>query len=236
LSAFSSSKPDPSWTSLLLGTKDQTWFQNFLSSSGFSGTLATILSFLLYYVYLKIVQKDPRTLWAFLKDNSANILSKIPGLSKVPFLSSFISGEVSKIHVPKATQAALDSIAGTSEGWLSKLNPLKWNIFNPKKTAREDDDEPYQAGETYADPKAVSTTLAQDLKAVGLKAGAADLQTLVELVKGTGKPVDDRKMMVRFKTPQEKEKFSIHGLKFRRWRRSSLLFHPCHETRNPERR
>ena len=54
----------------------------------------------------------------------------------------------------------------------------------------------YQGGESYTDPKTLSTGLGEDLKALGLKAGQADLDTLVKVAFEKGKPVDDKQMTV----------------------------------------
>lgn len=55
----------------------------------------------------------------------------------------------------------------------------------------------YQAGETYADPKAQTTGFIDDLKAIGFKHSRADLETILEVVHGLGKPLDDKKFTVR---------------------------------------
>lgn len=130
-------------------------------------------------------------------------------LGKVPFLNKLLPSplglvksplklgkSLDLIHVPKGTQSALSSIAGTAPGMLSKLNPTKWKIFNRKKIAEEEDDEKYQAGEPYGDPSAMATGIATDLKSMGLKSGVKDLKTLFEVAKSHGKPINDRDMTV----------------------------------------
>ena len=57
-------------------------------------------------------------------------------------------------------------------------------------------DNRYQGVESYADPKALSTGLVEDLKALGFKAGEKDLHTLVQTTLAKGKPIDDKQMTV----------------------------------------
>ena len=188
------------------GAKDQSWFKSILSKFGFSGALATILSFFLYLAYLKFVEKDSKGIIDFLKKKLLEYATKIPGLGmlgKVPFLKKLLPSPLGSgnsplglIPVPKGTQAALSSIAGTAPGLSSKLNPAKWKIFNRRKIAEEEDDEKYQAGEPYGDPGAMATGIATDLKSMGLKSGVKDLQTLLEVAKSHGKPMNDRDMTV----------------------------------------
>ena len=116
------------------------------------------------------------------------------------------------IPVPKGTQAALGSIAGIAPGIVSKLNPLKWNIFNKKKIAEEEDDEKYQAGEPYGNPAVMATGIATDLKSMGLKSGVKDLQTLLEVAKSKGKPINDRDMTVSIAAYKETEEHDSHTL------------------------
>ncbi|KAL2006622.1 hypothetical protein VTN00DRAFT_9290 [Thermoascus crustaceus] len=200
LSWGGSSKPAPSGvTSFLSGSSDKApqWFQNVLGKFGFTGAIATILSFLLYFLYLKFVKKDSHVLSTFVKQIISWFISKIPGLNKIPFLNKFLSVPgVSKALIPKGTQSALASIKGTGGGVLSKLNPFKWNIFHKRRLAEEEDDEKYQAGEPYGDPKALAPSLVDDLKAVGLKGGVKDIQTLLQAAKTKGKPADDREMLM----------------------------------------
>ena len=183
--------------SLAFGTKDQKWFQSVLGRFGFTGVLATILSFFLYALYLKVVKNDEKGLQALIKEKAFQYLGKIPGLNKLAFLKGHLpSGRLSKSLIPRATKGALGSIAGSSGGILSKLNPFNWRIFNKRKIAEEEDDMKYQAGEPYGDPEILAPTLRDDLKAVGLKAGVQDLKVLLDVVKNKGKPIDDRELTV----------------------------------------
>ena len=56
----------------------------------------------------------------------------------------------------------------------------------------------YQAGEDYEDQKVLSTSLFQDLKAIGFAEGKSqkEIHALVETIKNTGKPLDDKKLDV----------------------------------------
>ena len=56
----------------------------------------------------------------------------------------------------------------------------------------------YQAGEDYEDPKVLSTTLYQDLKAIGFAEGKSqkEIHALIETIKNTGNPLDDKKLDV----------------------------------------
>ncbi|KAF7625730.1 prostaglandin G/H synthase 2/cyclooxygenase 2, pgh2/cox2 [Aspergillus flavus] len=182
-----------SLASLAFGSKDQKWFQSVLSKFGFNGVLATVLSFFLYALYLKFVNHDEKGLQTLIKEKASQYLGKIPGLNKLSFLKGHLPlGKFSKSLIPKATKGALGSIAGSSGGILSKLNPFNWKIFNKRKIAEEEDDMRYQAGEPYGDPEVLAPTLRDDLKAVGLKAGVQDLKVLLDVVKNKGKPIDDR--------------------------------------------
>ncbi|GMF69115.1 unnamed protein product [Aspergillus oryzae] len=186
-----------SLASLAFGSKDQKWFQSVLSKFGFNGVLATVLSFFLYALYLKFVSHDEKGLQTLIKEKASQYLGKIPGLNKLSFLKGHLPlGKFSKSLIPKATKGALGSIAGSSGGILSKLNPFNWKIFNKRKIAEEEDDMRYQAGEPYGDPEVLAPTLRDDLKAVGLKAGVQDLKVLLDVVKNKGKPIDDRDLTV----------------------------------------
>lgn len=141
-------------------------------------------------------------------------LSKLPGLGKappkppslldkildffrkIPGLKHLLPDPKALIHIPKGTSAALGSISGLAPGILSKLNPFNWKIFNRKKIAEEEDDQKFQAGESYGDPKVMATGIVSDLKSMGLKTSVKDLQTLFEVAKSTGKPINDRDMTV----------------------------------------
>lgn len=58
----------------------------------------------------------------------------------------------------------------------------------------------YAGRETYGDPDALSTGVAEDLKAIGSSKGAiADFKTLIEVATTKGEPIDDKKMMVKLK-------------------------------------
>jgi hypothetical protein len=56
----------------------------------------------------------------------------------------------------------------------------------------------YQAGEAYADPKEVASSLQDDLRAVGIKKSQKELHALLETVLSKGKPLDDKKLTVSF--------------------------------------
>ena len=183
----------------LLGPKDQAWFKSILTTFGFSGLLATVFSFFLYIAYMKFVKKDTKGIHELLKETVQKYVAKIPGigmLSKVPVLNKLIPSPTSLNHVPKGTQSALSSIADITPGIGSKLNPFKWKIFNKKQLAEQEDDENYQAGEPYGDPKAMATGIATDLKSMGLSGRVKNLRTLLEVAKAKGKPINDRDMTV----------------------------------------
>ena len=128
-----------------------------------------------------------------------SFLDKILGfLRKLPGLKHLLPDPNALIHIPKGTTAALGSISGIAPGILSKLNPFNWKIFNKKKIAEEEDDQKFQAGESYGDPKVMATGIVSDLKSMGLKTSVKDLQTLFEVAKSTGKPINDRDMTVSF--------------------------------------
>lgn len=185
-------------TSLISGVKNQDFFKTVLSKLGFNGAVATIGSFVLYAGYLKFVKHDDKGLVKLIKDRFAVYTHKIPGLNKVPLLKNVLPALPKDLifPIPQSTKSALASISGTAPGFLSKLNPLNWKVFHKKRLAEEADDEKYQAGEPYGDPKVVATGIVKDLHTMGLKADAKDLQLLVEVVKSAGKDIDDRKMAV----------------------------------------
>jgi hypothetical protein len=54
----------------------------------------------------------------------------------------------------------------------------------------------YQAGESCGDAVIKTTELWEDLRAIGFKEAPSDLETLLEVAKGTGQPIDDRKLLV----------------------------------------
>ncbi|KAJ6084361.1 hypothetical protein N7486_011161 [Penicillium sp. IBT 16267x] len=156
----------------LFGTKDQAWFKSMLTKFGLSGVLATVFSYLLYAAYLKVVKKDDKGVLDLLKNKASEYVNKIPGigmLRKVPLLEKLIPSPEGLIHVPKGTQS-------------------------PRKSAAQEDDENYQAGEPYGDPTAMATGIATDLKSIGLKGGFKDLRTLFEVANTKGKPINDRDM------------------------------------------
>lgn len=182
-----------------LGLKDQSWFKSILTKFGFSGALATIFSLFLYVAYLHFVKKDDKGVVNLLKQKFFENVPKIPGLGMLSKFQSFnkrLSSPLGLMPVPKGTQSALKSIAGTAPGITSKLNPANWKIFNKKKIAEQEDDEKYQAGEPYGDPNVMATGIATDLKSMGLKSGVKDLRTLFEVAKSHGKPINDREMTV----------------------------------------
>lgn len=71
--------------------------------------------------------------------------------------------------------------------------PSSFSLFGSKKPA----DDKYDGEESYGDPKALSTGIMEDLKAIGVKGIGGDLQTLLEVGLAKGKPVDDKQMVVR---------------------------------------
>ena len=199
------SSKSSSWVPSILQTKDQKWFETFLGRFGINGSIATILSFLLYFMYLKYVKKDPRGLTTILKQN----IVKIPYIDKIPFLNKLLpsknglkdssatgSKEDSKALVPLGTKAAIASLSSTGAGFLSKFNPIKWKTANKDEIAEQEDNEKYQAGEPYGDPRVLSISLVKELRAVGIKVKPHHLQTLIEVLKSKTKPIDDRQMTV----------------------------------------
>lgn len=185
-----------SWLSLAGGSKDQGWFQSVVRKFGFHGTIVSILSFVLYAGYLKFVKKDEKALHKLLLQELSSFVPKFPGIGHLFGPLKKLVGKQAKSSLPKATESALASIAGTGEGILSKLNPRNWKMFNHRKIAEEEDDAKFQAGEPYGDPHVLAPTLADDLKAIGIKTGLKDLHTLLETAKSVGKPMDDRELIV----------------------------------------
>ncbi|GME60286.1 putative prostaglandin g h synthase 2 cyclooxygenase pgh2 cox2 [Neofusicoccum parvum] len=124
-----------------------------------------------------------------------NLVFKVFHLDKIPGLRNIVQWFTKpKGFVPKGTLATLSSLKGIRPGILSRLNPSNWKIFNKKANASAEDDEKFQAGEPYGDPKVVSTGLVEDLRAVGFTAATKDLETLIGVFKAKGKPQNDREM------------------------------------------
>ena len=71
--------------------------------------------------------------------------------------------------------------------------PSSFSLFDSKKPAEDK----YEGEESYGDPKALSTGILEDLKAIGVKGIGGDLQTLLQVALAKGKPVDDKQMVVR---------------------------------------
>lgn len=71
--------------------------------------------------------------------------------------------------------------------------PSSFSLFGSKKPTEDK----FEGEESYGDPKALSTGIVEDLKAIGVKGIGGDLQTLLEVVMAKGKPVDDKQMVVR---------------------------------------
>ena len=71
---------------------------------------------------------------------------------------------------------------------LKDITPPK--IFSEKK---------YHAVEGYADIKKLSTTLYQDLKAVGLHRSRTQIRHAIEAVLNAGEPLDDKRLDVSYK-------------------------------------
>ncbi|KAF2139467.1 uncharacterized protein K452DRAFT_77778 [Aplosporella prunicola CBS 121167] len=184
-----------------------------LKSSGPTAVIGALLAYGLYAtVGQKLPQKYKDLLWKYVSKLLSSVLpvDKFPflkpllekgppddllkslGLDKVPGIEKLVSAVKPKLQHPQGTLSALESIKGIAPGILSKLNPLNSKLFNKRKIEQQEDDEKYQAGETYGKPEALSTGLKEDLKAVGLKAAHSDLKTLLELLQN--KPMDDRKM------------------------------------------
>lgn len=118
-------------------------------------------------------------------------LDRVPGLRHIVSWSMRPRG-----FIPKGTLATFTSLRSIRPGILSRLNPFNWPIFNRKEIAQREDDEKFQAGEPYGDPRTVSNGLVDDLRAVGFTAATKDLQTLIEVFKNKGKPENDREMAV----------------------------------------
>lgn len=183
-------------TGALFGPKDDSFFTKMYQNLGISSTLSTVLGYISYILYQQYINKDPRTALEFVKSHAGQILSFIPGASKIPGLSALVAGGKPGTMVSSAAKNALANIRQGRPSLLSKLNPMNWSMFNQKQIKEQKDDEAYQAGESYGDPEVVSTGLADDLKAIGLKGAPKDLEVLISLVKNKGKPLDDRKMDV----------------------------------------
>ena len=82
--------------------------------------------------------------------------------------------------------------ATTGIGSLALLLPT-WRKTAPSKV----EEERYQGGEAYADPKKVVTGIIDDLKSMGSpKKIIENIGILLDLVKENGLPVDDRKLLV----------------------------------------
>lgn len=145
--------------------------------------LLTFLVAVASFAYLKLFGADPigplRVVWNKLRNLGDDPTWK---LRRPKFL-------------PGASKAVLNSIAGTGVGLWTRLYR---RIFRADELAEEEDDEKYQAGESYGDPSVVATSLVKDLRAIGMKVKAKDLRTLIEIVKNKGKPMDDRQMHVSF--------------------------------------
>lgn len=71
--------------------------------------------------------------------------------------------------------------------------PSLISLFGSKKPAEDK----YNGDEIYGDPKVLSTGIAEDLKAIGVKKIDGDLQTLLQVALTKGKPIDDKQMLVR---------------------------------------
>ncbi|PYH67779.1 peroxidase/cytochrome P450 family protein [Aspergillus vadensis CBS 113365] len=144
-------------------------------SSIFIALLLCLLSFL----YLRVFADEPT--------RPFQIVAKVFSSHKHP------TWKLRPRFLPKATKAALSSIAGTGEGLWQRLYA---RIFHAQELAEVEDDVKYQAGESYGDPDVLATGLVKDLSALGLKGKRNDLRTLIQLVKSKGKPIDDRQMLM----------------------------------------
>lgn len=80
-------------------------------------------------------------------------------------------------------------------GFLTNLNPLNWEVFGGGSPTTKPGslDEAYQAGTSYADDEEMPTGALEDLKALGFS-GGKNLETLMDVIKGKGKPMNDRAM------------------------------------------
>jgi len=54
----------------------------------------------------------------------------------------------------------------------------------------------YQAGEDYEDPKAVASSLHDDLKAVGITKSRKEIRALIHTVLSKGEPLNDKELTV----------------------------------------
>lgn len=148
-----------------------------------------------------------------------DILLKIPYLDKIPFLNKLLpsknptkdgsvdgskaltiagSGQPTKGSLPAGTKAALASLTGGGgvSGFISKLNPLNWKIANKEEIAEQEDNEKYQAGEPYGDPRVLSISLYKELRSIGVRVKPHHIQTLIQVLKSKTKLIDDRQMTV----------------------------------------
>lgn len=103
---------------------------------------------------------------------------------------------MSSILPPLDSTRALELGAAAGAG-LAAFLAYSWKTNAPwLHPAKPDTREAYQGGESYGDPKVITTGLLDDLKAIGFKAANSDVRTLLEVFLAKGKPVDDRLMVV----------------------------------------
>lgn len=184
-------------------------------SSIFIALLLCLLSFL----YLRIFADDPT--------RPFQIVAKVFSSHKHQ------TWNLRPRFLPKATKAALSSIAGTGEGLWQRLYA---RIFHAQELAEVEDDVKYQAGESYGDPDVLATGLVKDLSALGLKGKRNDLRTLIQLVKSKGKPIDDRQMLVsRLPSVSTLRMPLLMRIGRCRWKKSSPSLQCCREPPSPDR-
>ncbi|KAI9690830.1 MAG: hypothetical protein M1822_008449 [Bathelium mastoideum] len=86
--------------------------------------------------------------------------------------------------------AEVGAVAGATLAFFA----YNWRAHSLPKRIEE---EKYQGGESYADLPKLQTGLLADLRAIGgFKNIVASAQTLIEVAKGKGKPIDDKNMLM----------------------------------------
>ena len=94
--------------------------------------------------------------------------------------------------------ATVDNTRMTEAGALA-CAALAVLVYNWRANAlpKRIQEEKYQGGESYGDPPKTQTGLFADLQSMGsLKKLLASAQTVFDLAKGKGKPVNDKEMVV----------------------------------------
>ena len=104
--------------------------------------------------------------------------------------------------------------------------------FFPSLGSKPEAETKFSGGsDTYGDPKALSTGVIDDLKAIGLGRLGGDVQTLLEVAFAKGKPVNDRELVVRYNGFVSK---SPRLTVLLRWRSLSALLDHCPRTPRPD--